>query len=80
VEAEETMFDTGLHQDDGVLDIRTRHLSSAQAKWDRLTARDYADIRTVPQLITAVGERYSLPHERAKQDVESWLRHVRLQA
>ena len=31
------MFDTGLHQDDSVLDIKTRHLSSAQAKWDRLT-------------------------------------------
>lgn len=73
------MFDTGLHQRDGVLDFKTRHLNSAQAKWDRLTPGDYAGIKTVLQLIAAVGERYSLSHERAKRDVESWLRHVRLQ-
>ena len=66
------MFDMGLHQDDDIVAIKTRHLSSAQAKWDRLTQADFARIGTVAQLIATVGSRYSLSDATAKRDVEIW--------
>ena len=47
-------------------------LRIAQAKWDRLSASDYEGIRTIPELIAKVAQRYSLPHEEAKNDVETW--------
>jgi hypothetical protein len=47
-------------------------LRAAQAKWDRLSASDYEEIRSIPELIAKVAERYSLPHEQAKRDVETW--------
>jgi len=52
-------------------------LRSAQAKWDRLTVTDYEQITTIPELITMVARRYSLPHDQAKRDVERWAMDVR---
>lgn len=60
----------------GALDIVTHHLHAAHAKWDRLTASDYAVVKTARDLVSAVATRYSLPHEQAKRDVEMWLRDV----
>jgi hypothetical protein len=51
-------------------------LRTAQAKWERLSPSDYQEIRTIPDLITKVAERYSLPHEQAKNDVEIWAREM----
>jgi hypothetical protein len=49
-----------------------RHMRDAQAKWDRLSLSDLAQIKTKAQLIARVEERYVLPHEVAAQDVEIW--------
>jgi hypothetical protein len=49
-------------------------LRSAQAKWERLTAADYAEIKTLADLVAALSERYSLPHAQAQRDVEAWAR------
>lgn len=43
-----------------------------QAKWDRLSMSDLAQIQTKAQLIARVEERYSILHETAVQDVEIW--------
>ncbi len=61
----------------GALDIVTHHLYAAQAKWDRLTASDYAVVKTARDLVSAVQARYSLPHDQAKRDVEIWLQRCR---
>ena len=63
----------------GGLEIVTHRLGDAQAKWDRLTMSDYKRVRTARDLIAAVKERYSLPHEQARRDVENWLNDVGLQ-
>lgn len=47
-------------------------MRDAQAKWDRLSMSDLAQIKTKAQLIARVEERYVLPHEVAAQDVEIW--------
>jgi hypothetical protein len=70
------MIDLGMPPTTGALDIGC-YLYAAQAKWERLTASDYAGIRSVDELITAVEVRYSLSHREAKADVEGWLRVVR---
>ena len=51
-------------------------LRSAQAKWERLTADDYAEIKTLPDLIAVLAQRYSLPHAQAQRDVEIWARDL----
>ncbi|MBQ0824309.1 hypothetical protein HPT29_016970 [Microvirga terrae] len=43
-----------------------------QAKWDRLSMSDLAQIKTKAQLIARVQEQYGLPHEVAVRDVEIW--------
>ena len=53
-------------------------LRAAQAKWDRLTVSDYEQITTIPELVTTVARRYSLPHDQAKRDVERWARDMQL--
>jgi hypothetical protein len=67
---------SGLARNTGALDIVTHHLHAAQAKWSRLTASDYAAVKTARYLIAAVENRYGLPHGEAKRDVEIWLRDV----
>jgi len=49
-----------------------RHMREAQAKWERLSLSDLAQIKTKAQLIALVEERYVLPHDVAAQDVEIW--------
>lgn len=53
-------------------------LRTAQAKWDRLSASDYEEIRTISALIAKVVERYGLPHDQAKRDVEAWAKEMPL--
>jgi hypothetical protein len=53
-------------------------LKTAQAKWERLTAADYLEVRTIAELIAKVAERYDLPHAQAKRDVEIWAKEMRL--
>jgi hypothetical protein len=48
------------------------HMKDAQAKWERLTTSDLAQVKTKAQLIARVQERYCLPHEVAAEDVEIW--------
>jgi hypothetical protein len=47
-------------------------MRKVQAKWDRLSMSDLAQIKTKAQLIARVEERYGLPHGVAAQDVEIW--------
>jgi hypothetical protein len=58
---------------DGILDVADGHMHAAQAKWDRLTQSDLAQIRTKRDLVARIEERYSLPHEQAVNDVELWM-------
>jgi hypothetical protein len=74
------MATSGLALRTGGLDIVTHRLHDAQAKWDRLTASDYKTVKTVRDLIAVVKERYSLPHEQARRDVEVWLNDVGAQS
>ncbi|MBO1905103.1 hypothetical protein KHP60_11255 [Microvirga sp. 3-52] len=43
-----------------------------QAKWDRLSMSDLAQIKTKAELIDRVQEQYGLDREVAAQDVEIW--------
>ncbi len=74
------MSTSGLAMRSGALDIVTHRLHEAQAKWDRLTASDYRRVKTARDLIDAVRNRYSIPHEQARRDVEIWLQDVGLRA
>lgn len=49
-----------------------RHMREVQAKWDRLSMSDLAQIKTKAQLIARVQKQYGLAHEVAAQDVEIW--------
>ena len=46
-----------------------RHI---QAKWDRLTISDLAQIKTKAQLIARLEEQYGMSHEVAARDVAIW--------
>jgi len=70
------MLDIGMPQTGIALEIGSRYLSAAQARWERLTASDYARIKSIDELIAAVAERYGLPRERARTDVRCWLSDV----
>ncbi len=70
------MLDIGVPRAGGALVIGSRYLSAAQARWERLTASDYARIKSIDELIAAVAERYGLPRERARTDVSCWLSDV----
>lgn len=49
-----------------------RNMREVQAKWDRLSMSDLAQIKTKAELIARVQEQYGLDHEVAAQDVEIW--------
>jgi hypothetical protein len=66
------MFDLQRCQGDDAVGIGARHMSAAQAKWDRLTTMDLSGVRTRSELVERVEARYSLPHEQAESDVEFW--------
>jgi len=70
------MFDGELYSATGGHQIVRHHLQAAQAKWGRLTAADYTKIATIADLIKSVGDRYSIPAEEARQDVDLWLADI----
>jgi hypothetical protein len=37
---------------------------------------DYTRIATIADLIRSVGDRYSIPAEKARQDVDLWLADI----
>ncbi|MFL4991887.1 MAG: hypothetical protein ACJ8CF_15425 [Microvirga sp.] len=47
-------------------------MREVQAKWDRLSMSDLAQIKTKADLIARVQEQYGLDREVAAQDVEIW--------
>ncbi len=49
-----------------------RHMRKVQAKWERLSMSDLAQIKTKAELVARVEEHYGLPHEVAVRDVELW--------
>ena len=57
-------------QDDHI--FAGRNMREVQAKWDRLSMSDLAQIKTKAELIDRVQEQYGLDHEVAVQDVEIW--------
>jgi hypothetical protein len=61
---------------DAVIGTNAHRLRTAQAKWERLTVSDYAEIRTLPELIARLQQRYGLSHEQARRDVEIWARDM----
>jgi hypothetical protein len=62
------------HDSDGQGDhiFAGRHMREVQAKWDRLSMSDLANIKTKAELIARVQEQYGLTREVAAQDVEIW--------
>jgi hypothetical protein len=48
------------------------NMREIQAKWDRLSMSDLAQIKTKAELIDRVQEQYGLDREVAAQDVEIW--------
>jgi hypothetical protein len=57
-------------QDDHI--FAGRNMREVQAKWDRLSMSDLAQIKTKAELIARVQEQYGLDREVAAQDVEIW--------
>jgi hypothetical protein len=57
-------------QDDQI--FAGRNMREVQAKWDRLSMSDLAQIKTKAELIARVQEQYGLDREVAAQDVEIW--------
>lgn len=57
-------------QDDHIFE--GRNMREVQAKWDRLSMSDLAQIKTKADLIARVQEQYGLDREVAAQDVEIW--------
>jgi hypothetical protein len=57
-------------QDDQI--FAGRNMREVQAKWDRLSMSDLAQIKTKADLIARVQEQYGLDREVAAQDVEIW--------
>ncbi|MFL4998728.1 MAG: hypothetical protein ACJ8DB_09890 [Microvirga sp.] len=57
-------------QDDHI--FAGRNMREVQAKWDRLSMSDLAQIKTKADLIARVQEQYGLDREVAAQDVEIW--------
>jgi hypothetical protein len=57
-------------QDDHI--FAGRNMREVQAKWDRLSISDLAQIKTKAELIARVQEQYGLDREVAAQDVEIW--------
>jgi hypothetical protein len=57
-------------QDDHI--FAGRNMREIQAKWDRLSMSDLAQIKTKADLIARVQEQYGLDREVAAQDVEIW--------
>jgi hypothetical protein len=57
--------------------VGPERMRSAQAKWDRLTADDYAEIRSTADLVARLVQRYGLPAAQVQRDVDIWARDPR---
>ena len=57
-----------------IRDVVANHMRSMQQRWTRLEAADCARICTVGELAAALEARYRLSGQRARVDVEAWLR------
>jgi len=51
----------------------TGYRTDAQQKWPTLTYLDLSQIKNEAQLVSKIGERYSLPHAQAQADVTAWM-------
>lgn len=51
----------------------TSYRADAQTKWPTLTYLDLSQIKNEAQLVSKIGERYSLPSAQAQADVTAWM-------
>ena len=51
----------------------TGYRADAQQRWPTLTYLDMSQIKTEAQLVSKIGERYSLPPAQAQVDVTAWM-------
>ena len=51
----------------------TGYRADAQQEWPTLTYLDLSQIKNETQLVSKIGERYSLPPARAKADMTAWM-------
>ena len=49
------------------------HRADAQQRWPTLTYFDPFQIKNEAQLVSKIGERYSLPPAQAQADVAAWM-------
>ena len=47
--------------------------ADAQNRWPTLTYLDLSQIKNEAQLVSKIGERYSLPPAQAQADVTAWM-------
>ena len=47
--------------------------ADAQQRWPTLTYLDLSQIKNEAQLVSKIGERYSLPPAQAQADVTAWM-------
>ncbi len=70
------MMGAGFDSGAVIRDLVANHMHAMQQRWTRLEAADCVRICTVGELAAAVEVRYPLPRERARAEVEAWLRDV----
>ena len=51
----------------------TGYRADAQQKWPTLAYLDLSQIKNEAQLVSTIGERYSLPSAKAQADVTAWM-------
>jgi hypothetical protein len=51
----------------------TGYRADAQQRWPTLTYLDLSQIKNEAQLVSKIGERYSLPPAQAQADVTAWM-------
>jgi len=51
----------------------TSYRADAQQRWPTLTYLDLSQIKNEAQLVSKIGERYSLPPAQAQADVAAWM-------
>ena len=58
---------------EGTLARLTGYRADAQQRWPTLTYLDLSQIKNEAQLVSKIGERYSLPLAQAQADVTAWM-------
>lgn len=64
-------------ESDETVTRKTGYRIDAQRQWRALTTADLPEIRNEEQLIEAIKMRCSLPYEKARADVQSWMSRKR---